>query len=465
MPKLLSADNIIEKIKKKYCLRTAKSKEFNSQASKFLPGGDTRSAVYFKPYPTFLVRGRGCNVYDIDGNQYIDHLNNYTVQLLGHNHPKIRAAAVQQLKMGMSFAAPHESQILLAKELCKRVPCFEQVRFCNSGTEATMFAIRAARAFTGRNKILKMEGIYHGTHDMAEISVFPPLDKVGDAKFPNPVPASEGIPLSVFQNMLVAPFNDIEATEAIIQANRDELAAVIIEPVMTAAGVIPAKPEYLTSLRDITHRLNILLIFDEVVTFRLAPGGAQEIYRVTPDLTAIGKLIGGGFAIGAFGGRKDIMSLFSPKNGRLKHSGTFNGHPVTMSAGLATMHELTSGVYKKINKLGDYFRKEINAKVFKDLGINAYACGIGSLSFVHYSRTEINNYRDSKKISDQAGLLPSIVHLNHLNNGIWIAERGEYALSTPMTKMDIDNTVKAFRASFIELMPIIEKSYSHLICK
>ena len=458
-------DRCVATITRTYCRRTARSKELHDRAVKYLPGGDTRTAVFFAPYPTFIVRGQGCRVHDADDNEYIDHLNNYTVQLLGHNQPDICAAAFAQLKMGMNFAAPHENQILLAEELCRRIPCFEQVRFCNSGTEATMFAIRAARAFTGRDKILKMEGIYHGTHDMVELSVFPPLEDAGTPLRPKPVPSSAGIPAGVFQNVLVAPFNDIDATQAIIEANRDDLAAVIIEPVMTAAGVIPATAAYLAYLREVTLKLGIVLIFDEVVTFRLAPGGAQESFGVIPDLTCIGKLIGGGLAVGAFGGSREIMAQFSPVGGRLRHSGTFNGHPVTMIAGWTAMKLLTPEIYRRVNDLGDYLRREINAKVFEDLALNAHMTGVGSLSFVHYTRDKIHDYRSARSAMDNAGNLPSIVHLCHLNNGIWIAERGEYALSTPMTPEDIDQTVAAFRRSFIEVLPLIEKYYPHLILK
>jgi glutamate-1-semialdehyde 2,1-aminomutase len=211
--------------------------------------------------------------------------------------------------------------------------------------------------------------------------------------------------------------------------------------------------------------LGIVLIFDEVVTQRLAPGGAQQLYGITPDLTAIGKLIGGGLAVGAFGGRQEMMSLFSPLKGKLKHSGTFNGHPITMLAGLATLKQLTPEAYRRINELGDYFRQEINAQVFKVLGIKAHVCGYGSLSFVHYTRDKINNYRDAKIAMENAGSLPSLVHLCHLNNGIWIAERGEYALSTPMSKEDIDKTVAVFRQSFLEVLPIIEKFFPGLIAR
>jgi len=465
MAKPAAADRCVATITQTYYNRTAKSKKLHDKAAKYLPGGDTRTAVFFEPYPTFIIRGQGCRVYDADDNEYIDHLNNYTVQLLGHNQPDICAAASEQLKMGMNFAAPHENQILLAEELCLRIPCFEQVRFCNSGTEATMFAIRAARAFTGRDKILKMEGIYHGTHDMVELSVFPPLCDAGNAQKPSPVPSSVGIPAGVFQNVVVASFNDIDATNAIIEANRNDLAAVIIEPVMTAAGFFPATEEYLSYLREVTLKLGIVLIVDEVVTFRLAPGGAQQLFGITPDLTCIGKLIGGGLAVGAFGGRREIMSQFSPMGGSLRHSGTFNGHPVTMIAGLTALKLLTPEVYRRINELGDCFRREINAKIFEDLALNAHMSGIGSLSFVHYTRDKVHNYRDARSAMENAGNLPTIVHLCHLNNGIWIAERGEYALSTPMSHDDIDLTVAGFRKSFIEVLPFIEKYYPHLILK
>jgi glutamate-1-semialdehyde 2,1-aminomutase len=260
-----------------------------------------------------------------------------------------------------------------------------------------------------------------------------------------------------------APFNDIDGTKALIEANRNELAAVIIEPVMTAAGVIPATEEYLTFLREITLKLGIVLIFDEIVTFRLSPGGAQQLFGITPDLACIGKLIGGGFAVGAFGGSRDIMSQFSPMGGSLRHSGTFNGHPVTMTAGLAAMKLLTPEIYGRVNDLGDYFRREINAKVFEDMALNVHMSGIGSLSFVHYTRDEVHNYRNARSAMDKAGVLPNIVHICHLNNGIWIAERGEYALSTPMTTDDIDQTVEGFRKSFMEVLPFIEKYYPHLI--
>lgn len=456
-------DEYVNRITSRYYQRTKKSKALFDRAAKYLPEGDTRAAVYFEPYPTFLVGGEGCHVFDADGNKYIDHLNNFTVQILGHKHPKVIEAASEQLKLGTYFGAPHSSQADLAELLCQRIPSLEKVRFCNSGTEATMFAIRAARAFTGKNKILKMEGIYHGTHDTVEASVFPSLDQAGDPLRPNLVPASLGVPKGVLDYVVVAPFNNIEATEAIIQANKDDLAAIIIEPVMTAAGVIPADQAYLRFLRESCHRLGVVLIFDEVVTLRLAPGGAQELFGVTPDLTAMGKFGGGGFAFGAFGGRREIMDLFSPKRGKISHSGTFNGHPVTMKAGLALLKELTPEVYQRLNNLGDEFRRKINTEVFGSLGLKAQAFGLGSISIIHYTDGPLHNYRDARAASEAAKRLPFLVHLCHLNNGLWIAERGEFALSTPMTTEVIDQTVAIFRETYTELRPLIEDYLPHLI--
>ena len=378
-------DQYLDKLQAEYRSRTVRSLELYQRASKSMPGGDTRAAVFFLPYPTFIVRGEGCHVYDVDGNQYIDHLNNFTVQIHGHNHPRIRAAAEKQLKLGTSFGAPHELQIELAEILCQRFPSLEKIRFCNSGTEATMFAIRAARAFTGKSMLIKMEGIYNGTHDCVEASIAPSLAQAGPFDRPNLVPSSPGVPRGVLDHVAVAPFNNLPATKAIIQEHKDDLAGVIIEPIMTAAGVIAAEPDYLKFLREITQKLGAVLIFDEVVTSRLAPGGAQEMYGVVPDLTALGKYIGGGLPFGAFGGRAGIMDIFSPKDGRIKHSGTFNGHPVTMAAGIEAMKMLDRAAIDRLNRLGDKFRQDINEKIFGALGIKAQAFGVGSISIVHYT--------------------------------------------------------------------------------
>ncbi|UCF97268.1 MAG: aspartate aminotransferase family protein [Spirochaetaceae bacterium] len=445
-----------------YFKRTTKSRELNSEATRSLPGGDTRQSVYFYPYPTYMVRGEGCYIFDQDGNQYIDYMNNYTSLFHGHNHRKIREVVTKQLTCGTVFGAPHKSQFELADIICERVPSIENIRFCNSGTEATMLAIRAARAYTGKDKIIKMEGGYHGTHDVAEASVSPSLEEAGDAESPNVVPYSRGIPENTFENVVIVPFNNVQATKSAIHAHRDELAAIIVEPVMNAAGTIPATKEYLRFLRDITKKEGILLIFDEVATLRMSFGGAQQYYEITPDLTTLGKIIGGGLPVGAFGGREDIMSMFSPKEGTLHHAGTFNGHPLAMVAGIVAMQESTIEVYKQVNALGDSLRKGIN-DVFADIGIAGSTSGMGSLLTIHYTTNEIKDYRDSKRAQDGSGQLPTFMHLCLLNHGIFMASRGQLALSTPMREDEIRGAVNAIREACVTLKPYIHQFLPHLI--
>ena len=470
MGKLHSMNEAFDKIKARYCAKTSRSRELHNKAKQFLPGGDTRAATHYEPYPVYLEKGEGCKVFDADGNEYLDFLNNFTQQILGHNHQKVKQATLEQLDRGTIFGAPNVEQIKLAESLCRRIPSFDKVRFCNSGTEATMFAIKGARAYTGKDKIIKIEGMYHGTHDIVEASVFPSLEMAGDNQFPNVVPYNQGIPKNIFENMLVVPLNNKEAFEETVKRNRGDVAAVIMEPIMSAAGIIPATKEYLEFVREITDSMGIVLIFDEVVTLRLATGGGQELYEVTPDLTTLGKFIGGGFPVGAFGGKEEIMSIFAPAAdiyssgpGKVKHSGTFNGHPVIMSAGLATMNELTPGEIERINILGDLFREKLNREVFDELKIKAHAKGVGSLSCIHYTLENITDYRGARKASDQAGELPVLVHWELINNGIWIAERGEIALSTPMTEKDMISSVEAYKKTFTLLKPAIEQDLPQLI--
>jgi glutamate-1-semialdehyde 2,1-aminomutase len=455
---------IAEAIKSLYRARTPKSMQLNSMAEQSLPGGDTRQSVYFDPYPTYMISGDGCYIADADGNKYVDFMNNYTSLIHGHNTSKINEAVARQLAHGTVFGAPHESQFELGELLCSRVPSIDKVRFCNSGTEATMFAIRAARAFTGKDTIIKMEGGYHGTHDLAEASVSPSIEDAGSIDKPKTVPYSKGIPAGSFANVVVVPFNNIGATKAAIHANRREIAAIIIEPVMNAAGTIPATKEYLKFLREITNEEGILLLFDEVATFRLSFAGAQGYYQITPDLSAIGKIIGGGFPIGAFGGREDIMSLFSPKKGVLHHAGTFNGHPISMVAGLAAMRETTTETFVRINALGDMMRLEIN-KVFSESGIRGHASGLGSLITIHYTSQEIRNYRDARVARNEAKDLPDYMHLSLMNRGIFLAARGQLSLSTPMGEKEINVALQALKEACMELKPFIKENLPHLLLK
>src|SRR5437588_8094028 len=292
-----------------YRRTTPGSRALHERAERAMPGGTTRTTTYFDPYPLYLDHGEGCRVWDVDGTERIDMLGNYTAMILGHAHPKIVEAIRQQAARGTGFAAANPVEVKLAALLCERVPSLAAVRFCNSGTEATMFAMRLARAFTGRPKIARMEGGYHGTHDYAEVSTHPALSDAGPPDAPIARPDSRGTPKWVLENTVVLPFNNADAAETIIRREGSDLAAVILEPIIGAGGVIPATVEFLERLRSTTQELGILLIFDEVISLRLAPGGAQQMYGVTPDLTTMGKIIGGGLPVAAFGGRAAVMEV------------------------------------------------------------------------------------------------------------------------------------------------------------
>jgi glutamate-1-semialdehyde 2,1-aminomutase len=406
-----------------------------------LPGGITRTSVYFDPYPPYITRGEGCHIYDVDGNRRIDFLGNYTSLILGHCPPAVVAAVGKQLSLGSAFAAPTPHEIELAQLIGQRVPSVERLRFANSGTEAVMFALRVARAFTGRTKIAKAEGGFHGTSDYALVSVGPDPAQAGDAEAPTPLAESRGLAAAVLENVVVFPFNNVEATESVIRRHKDELAAVIVEPVLGASGVIPATPAYLRALRAITRRHGVLLIFDEVISLRVAPGGAQSLYEVTPDLTIMGKIIGGGYPIAAFGGRTDVMALLDPTGQRppIPQSGTFNGNPIGMVAGIATLTELTPGVYERLNAMGEDLRLRLRS-LFARKGIAAQVTGVGSLFNLHFTNAQVTDYRSARK-TDAAMLRKVFCGL--LNEGIFIAPRGLGCISTPMGDDEIAAFVRA----------------------
>src|SRR5205823_5720742 len=372
---------------------TARSRALHERAVTVMPGGTTRTTTYFAPYPLCIERGEGCHVWDVDGTERIDMIGNYTAMILGHSHPKVVEAIRAQAARGTGFAAANPVEVELATLLCERVPSLDAVRFCNSGTEATMFAMRLARAFTGRPKIARVEGGYHGTHDYAEVSTHPVVDEAGPPDAPRAVPDSIGTPDWALENIVVLPFNDAGAAEAIIRRHAGSLAAVILEPIIGAGGVIAARPVFLQRLRDVTVELGILLIFDEVISFRVGPGGAQEMYGVTPDLTTLGKIIGGGLPVAAFGGRADVMELLDPRREpNLAQGGTYNGNPLGMAAGLACMQELTPDVFAELNRKGERVAEQLS-EVFASHGVPAQINGVGSLLAIHFSDKPVVDYR------------------------------------------------------------------------
>src|SRR5439155_25196175 len=317
-------------IEARYRARTPGSAAQYERALASLPGGDTRTIAYHAPYPLAIDRARGAVLTDVDGNEYVDFLNNYTSLIHGHAHPRLVAAATEQLKRGSAYAAASANQAELAGILRERVASVDAVRFTNSGTEAAMNAIRAARAFTGRPMLVKMEGGYHGTYDATEVSIHPDPAAAGPADAPRPVAEGRGLTPGAVADTLVLPFNDAAAAERLFAARGGDLAAVIVEPLLGSGGMIPATREYLQRLRDLTAAHGALLIFDEVMTFRVGPGGTQGVHGIRPDLTLFAKIIAGGFPVGAFGGRAEIMAQYDPRRaGHRYQARTFHGQPVT----------------------------------------------------------------------------------------------------------------------------------------
>jgi glutamate-1-semialdehyde 2,1-aminomutase len=407
----------------RYEAMTPRSRTFYTAAVDRLAGGTTRTTVFFDPYPPALVRGEGCWIEDLDGNRRLDFLNNYTSLILGHADPRVVAAVTEQAQRGTAFAAPTESELRLAELISTRVPSVERLRFANSGTEATLFAIRLARGFTRRDKILIFEGGYHGTHDYAAAS------------------SSAGIPDVVRGTVVSAPYNDLDAVARVVRETGADLAAIIVEPIMGAAGVVPAKREFLHGLRELANANGSLLIFDEVISLRVAPGGAQELYGVRPDLTTMGKIIGGGFPVAAFGGRMDIMALLDPRGGSpaIPHGGTFNGNPVGAAAGIATLEALTPEVYARLNALGDLVRARVT-ELCARLGVAVQVTGIGSLFNLHFTADEIYDYQSSRAGANEQS---RAAMLALLNEGIFLAPRGMGCISTPMGEAEVEALVDA----------------------
>ena len=456
----MESDKFIENIHAAYAASRPKSHKLHHQAGRFMPGGDTRSVTFYKPFPTFMKYGQGPTIVDVDGIEYIDFQNNYNSLIHGHAHPRITEAVTKQIRLGTVYGSPAESQLLLAEELCKRLPGADKIRFCNSGTEATLLAIGLARYITHRYKILKMEGGYHGSHDIGQISIKPALAKAGPPEKPHSVPENAGIPPHVLKDCVVAPFNDIKTTENIIVQNQHDLAAIIVEPVAGSCGMIPPEAGFLEMLRQTATRFEIPLIFDEVLSFRLSRGGCQDLYGIVPDLTALGKIIGGGFPVGALAGSNEYLNRFAPDKARfLGHSGTFNGNPVTMTAGLATLTELTVSEIDRINCLGKKLRTDLR-KVLNDLGITAQITGAGSLAQIHFTDRKVKDWRSAATANID---LRAVFHLLLMEKGIFAAARSFFNISTPMDATEVNKLTDAAKSSLIEMIPYFGNISPHLI--
>lgn len=417
-------------------METEKSRKLFEEAKKLLPGGVSSPVRAIKPYPFYTKRANGSKIIDIDGNEYIDYVMGYGPLLLGHNHPAIRDAVIKQLSDGWLYGTPTELEVALAKEIIKLYASIDMVRFVSTGTEATMGALRAARGFTGKNKFIKIEGGFHGAHDAA-------LVKAGSGATTLGTPDSAGVPKDFTKNTLQVPYNDIDAMTTAIEAYKDDVAAVIIEPVLGNIGPILPREGYLKEVRAVTHENDVVLIFDEVITgFRLAMGGAQEYYGVTPDMTTLGKILGGGFHIGVIGGKREIMENISPA-GAVYQAGTFNGSPVSMAAGLSVISTLKKEkVHEKVNKAGDSMRAAL-LDAISDLGLDYSVSGIGSMFKVFFGDMPYN-YQDALKCDKEKF---NAFFKKMLADGIFLppSQYETNFLSLAHSQDDIDKTIEAYR--------------------
>jgi glutamate-1-semialdehyde 2,1-aminomutase len=418
------------------------------RARAVMPGGNSRLTVFQAPYPPYAARGRGAVVIDTDGQERLDFLNNYTSLIHGHADPDMIEAVTAQLQLGTAFALPTEQEIVLAEILSSRIESVDQVRFTNSGSESVMMAIKAARAYTGKPKIISFEGSYHGSYDAAEASL-PPHANALEAD-PQPFAYSVGTPQGVLENAIILPFNDERAFADAVEANRDSLAAVLIDPMPLRIGMIQAKPEFITLVREMTADAGIVLIFDEVVNLRVAYGGMQSLYGVKPDLTTMAKIIGGGFAGGAVGGSAEVMSVFDPTQGQIKapHGGTFNANPVTMVAGAVAMSKLTEAEHERLDRLGETVRGKI-ADTLDRHGVPGQVMGAGSLFYIHLHDRPLTDYR-SMILSRQEQAFATRLHRAMLANGIFMSTSLAGCLSTPMGEDEIDAFVEALGRSLEE---------------
>ena len=429
-------------IEQRYRERTPISADLFEKAKRVEPGGFSRDAVLRKPYAPFVERGEGSILHDRDGRAIVDLWFNATSMPIGHAHPHVVKAVNEQVKKGSAFFARTESEIELAEIICQRLPSADRIRFANSGSEAVMMGLRIARGFTGRDIVIKFEGCYHGTYDDVMWSVGPPKDKFGPADAPTAVANSAGLPGAGGRTM-VLPFDDAEVLRREVTKHHANVAAIIMEPMSNRMGSVVPGEEFLKTARELCDTHGIVLVFDEVIAFRLGYHGAQDYVGVTPDVTTLGKLIGGGFAVGAVAGRQDILAVTEPyRAGRVPHFGTFNANPVTMTAGKATMEILTPDAFDDMNAKGARMRAGLE-KVCEGLPLRI--TGVGSFFKVNATSREIRNYRD---VITRDADWEEIASLALLTDGYMLTTGLQGALSTETT----DDQINGFLGTFADLI-------------
>jgi glutamate-1-semialdehyde 2,1-aminomutase len=420
---------LVDEAERRYVDRNPESRRLHERRALVMPGGNTRSVIHVAPFPLTIVRGEGARITDADGHEYLDFLGEYTAGLYGHSHSVLAEAIREALAEGWVLGAPNRYETSLAEAICERFASIELVRFCNSGTEANLLALSLARAVSGKAKLLVFEGAYHGSAFYFMTSGGSPMN----APFP----------------FVVAQYNDTEDAVRLIEEHAHELAAVLVEPMQGSAGVIPGDPSFLRALRDATAAHDVLLVFDEVMTSRLSTGGLQQLYGITPDLTTLGKYLGGGLAFGAFGGRAELMQLFDPaRPDALPHAGTFNNAVLTMAAGVAGLTKVyTPTEIERLNALGDLLRDRLNVYAV-DQDVEFVATGHGSMVGLHFTRGPVRRVVDLPPAPE----LRTLLHLHMLERGYSYARRGFVALSLPLDEVAVDGFAAAVE-EFLHVVP------------
>ncbi|MDA7906563.1 aspartate aminotransferase family protein [Mariniblastus sp.] len=431
-----------------------KSQSLYKEALQVLPGGISRNTIFRRPNPDYVDFGKGCRVTDLDGVTRIDFANNMASLIHGHAHPAIIEAVTHQLQQGTAFTMATEAELRFAQHICDRNQGFEKIRFMNSGTEAVMAGIKAARAITGRPKIAKSEGAYHGTYDYAEVSQKSNPKNWGSVASPQSVPVVEGTPQAALDDVIVFPFNNVDQTLELLDQHADELACVLIDPLPHRVGLIPASQEYMQAIRKWTLDHDCIFLLDEVITFRMGWGGAQDWYEVEPDLTALGKIIGGGFPVGGLVGKDEFMSVLDPTRDRLPFpfSGTFSANPVTMTAGRVAMELFDRQAVDRLNQLGNYSRLKISQAI-ESVGASACVTGAGSMFRVHLKSEAPTGYRETYSDPTENKQIEFLVNFLY-ERGFMMINTCSAALSTVLSEAEIDSMVE----SLSEGLEVIQKN-------
>lgn len=419
-----------------------RSKQLYERARALLPGGVSSPVRAFKPYPRFIASAKGSRITDVDGQEYIDHCMAFGPLILGHAHPSVVRALREQAERGVLYGAPIEAEAEFAEKVVRNYPSIEMLRMVSSGTEATMHALRLARGYTGRKKVLKFEGCFHGAHDAV-------LVKAGSGATTHSAPNSLGVLEEVAANTLLAPYNDLGSVEKVLAANRGQVAAIIVEPVMGNIGPVLPREGFLEGLREMATANGVLLIFDEVITgFRLSMGGAQRYFGVTPDITTLGKIAGGGMPIGVFGASEEIMRAVSPL-GKVYQAGTFSGNPMTLAAGVATIRELEAVGHDSLDRKGEMLRQGLR-EALKDTKVPHQVAGIGSMFQLFLSHRPVANYQDA--LGADAAMFDRMF-LRLLDKGVYLApsQFETNFLSTAHTDEEVRHVVNAIAEALTEV--------------